>query len=153
VPDDGGWKETFKFFIQELKDFWDLVLPVPPLQGEPEEGVGEKPQPIPAPQPPSPPLPEIPEGGLMQPVFPMQQVAGEPSWVPPYDPPDMGPRSPSRTPFPPWAPMLPYGYDAGTPTPPKPYSFSFPPLPVPLWEDWQDWHIVQTYPPDLERKA
>ena len=173
MPDGDGWKETFKFFIKELeevylpqlKEIWDLVLPVPSLRGEPGEDVGEIPQPVPVPSPPAPPLPEILEMGEMQPAFPMSPVGAEPTWVPPYDPPA---ELPDRTPFPPWNPRLPYGYDAGTPTP-----FELDPWPMPWWRGpegiekpfvpwWRDMppeiysldtHIVQAPSTDLERKA
>ena len=171
MPDGDGWKETFKFFVKELtevylpqlKDVWDLVLPVPSLQGEPEKAPGAIPQPVPAPQPPFPPLPEISEMGPMQPVFPRYQVAGEPPI--PYDPP---PELPDRTPFPPWDPQLPYGYDAGTPTPlqiepgpPTPWwTDIFPKSPAPWWREvppeiyQYGTHFVQAPPPvDLERKV
>lgn len=181
MPDGDGWKETFQFFIKELeevylpqlKDFWDLVLPVSPLGGKPEEDIEEVPQPVPVPSPPPgpprPPLPEIPGTERFQPISPMLPVAGEPTWVPPYDPPDLGPISPDRTPFPPWDPLLPYGYDAGTPTPlqlepgpPMPWWEGLFPehsFPWPWWREMPgeifsfDTHIAQAPPVDLERKA
>lgn len=128
MPNGNGWKETFKFFIKELeevylpqlKDFWDLVLPVSPLGGEPEEAPGEVPQPVPAPHPFVPPA----EFSRFEQMY---SVAGEPTGIPPYDPP---PELPGRTPFPPWDPQLPYGYDAGTPTPLQ----LEPGPPTPWWE-------------------
>ena len=173
MPDPGGWKETFKFFIKELeevylpqlKEFWDLVLPVSPLGGEPEKDMGEVPQPVPVPSPHIPPA----EGfSIFEQMYP---VGGEPPTGPPaYDPPEELPGGPrTQTPFPPWNPSLPYGYRAGTPTPlqidpgpPTPWWQGPEGIPgeldVPWWRQIPpglfglDTHIVQA-PSDRERKA
>lgn len=179
MPNGDGWKETFKFFIKELeevylpqlkeriprdlaqlKEFWDLVLPVPPLGGEPEKGVEEVPQSVPAPPPTAPYTPPIP----YEP--PMFFAAGEPPI--PYDPPE---ELPGRTPFPPWDPqhLWPYGYQWETPAPlaidpgpPTPWWQGPEGIPgepdVPWWREippaWfeYDTHTVQALR-DRERKT
>lgn len=168
MPNGDGWKETFKFFVKELeevylpqlKELWDLVLPVPPLRGEPEEAPGEVPQPSPVPTPFVPPAPF----SIFEQMYP---VAGEPTI--PYDLPEDQAPSPDRTPFPPWDPLLPYGYRGGTPTPldivpgpPTPWWQGPEGIPgrpdVPWWREvppeiYQfDYHFAQALR-DRERKA
>jgi len=168
MPNDDGWKETFKFFVKELKEvylpqlkeIWDLTFPVSPPQGEPEEAPGEVPQPVPAPLPSAPYAPPFPD--VAQRYF----IGGEPPI--PYDLPEDQAGPLNRTPFPPWDPFLPYGYRAGTPTP-----YDIAPYPTPWWENaipgdpnipwWRqippelfrlDTHIVQAPPrPDAKREA
>jgi len=152
MPNGGDWKETFKFFVKELtevylpqlKEIWDLILPVSPLGGKPEKDIGGVPQPVPVPPPPPTPLPELSKGEQMFPVFPMQQIGGEP--------PDFGPISPDRTPFPPWDPLLPYGYPQETKVPvsgpPDPWWRNLPP-----YQYSYDWYIAQASRTDSERKA